>query len=252
MYQPSRSGQVKSVNMSRAAFWLDTQVLLVTVDAVAGNGSKAVFTGIVQHLGRIASARISSGRLALSVGAGAVAADAAIGDSICVNGVCLTVTGKSGEVLSFDVIGETLSRTTLGELTEGAPVNLEPSLRPSDRMGGHFVTGHVDGVASMCERTDAAGEVRMTCQVDPSLTRMMILKGSVAVDGVSLTLTDLGEDRFGVALIPHTLSATTLGSKRSGDRVNVEADLIGKWVVKALRAPGGTLTEDFLREHGFA
>jgi riboflavin synthase len=191
-----------------------------------------------------------------------LAGDAKIGDSICVNGVCLTVAAKSGGVseayaaksgglLRFDVIGETLARTTLGELRAGEAVNLEPSLRPGDRMGGHFVTGHIDGVATVAERVETPGEVRMTFACDASLAAGMITRGSIALDGVSLTLTDVSADRFTVALIPHTLSVTTLGERRTGDRVNVETDLIGKWVLKALGKPGG-VTEDFLREHGFA
>ena len=211
-----------------------------------------MFTGIIRHLGRVQSVRRSAGALVLSVEAGPLADDAGIGDSVCVNGVCLTVTARSSPALAFDVIGETLSRTTLGGLHEGAPVNLEPSLRPSDRMGGHFVTGHVDGVGTVCARDESAGEVRMAFEVARELTQTMIPKGSVAVDGVSLTLTEVGDGRFAVALIPHTLAVTTLGSRRAGDRVNVETDLIGKWVFKALGKAGPAITEEFLREHGFA
>ncbi len=227
-----------------------------------------MFTGIVRHLGRVAAVSKSSEKLALSVEAGPLAEDARIGDSICVSGVCLTVTAKSPKALSFDVIGETLSRTTLGKLQRGDSANLEPSLRPSDRLGGHFVTGHVDGIATVAERVDAPGEVRLTFQAEPALTRMMIPKGSVAVDGVSLTLTEVSEERFGVALIPHTLSQTTLGAIQTGDRVNIETDLLGKWVVKALGLGKGDsplnntegtvpfsadpISEQFLREHGFA
>jgi len=220
-----------------------------------------MFTGIVQCLGRVTSARRSAGRLILRVEAGPAAEDARVGDSICVSGVCLTVTEKSARTLAFDVIGETLSATTLGTVDEGDAVNLEPSLRPSDRLGGHFVTGHVDGTGALSERVQAPGEVRMTFLVDPQLTRMMLPKGSVAVDGVSLTLTGVSDGKFSVALIPHTLSVTTLGALRPGARVNVETDLIGKWVVKALgngiRPLNGAkgsdaISEDFLREHGFA
>ena len=211
-----------------------------------------MFTGIVQHLGRVTSAHRTADRLVLSVDAPPSAQDAKIGDSISVSGVCLTVTGTSGDVLRFDVTGETLSLSTLGDLTEGALVNLEPSLRPSDRMGGHFVTGHIDGIGTLTERTETPGETRMTFRTDAAVTQMMILRGSVAVDGVSLTLTDVSEGTFSVVLIPHTLSVTTLGTIRPGGRVNIETDLIGKWVLKALGQAGGTVTEDFLREHGFA
>lgn len=211
-----------------------------------------MFTGIVQHVGRVTSALRAVGRLVLSANAPPLARDAGTGDSIAVNGVCLTVTEISGDVLSLDVTGETLSLTTLGDLAEGALVNLEPSLRPADRMGGHFVTGHIDGIGTVTERTETPGETRMTFRTDAALTEMMIPKGSVAVEGVSLTLTDVSEGTFSVVLIPHTLSVTTLGAIRPGGRVNIETDLIGKWVLKALGQAGGALTEDFLREHGFA
>jgi riboflavin synthase len=210
-----------------------------------------MFTGIVQHLGRVTETSRSAGGLRLAVDAGPLAAETKTGDSVCVIGVCLTVTDRAGDVLRFDVIGETLSLSTLGDLRRGAPVNLELSLRPADRLGGHFVTGHVDGVATVRDRRETPGEVRMSFACDGALTRQMIAKGSVAVDGVSLTLTEVGQGFFEVALIPHTLSVTTLGSRRSGDRVNLETDLLGKWVLKALGKSDG-LTESFLREHGFA
>ena len=210
-----------------------------------------MFTGIVQYLGRVVAASPSSGALKLSVYAGPLAAETKVGDSVSVNGVCLTVSDRSGEPLTFDVIGETLDRSTLGELRTGDPVDLELALRPVDRMGGHFVTGHIDGVATVGSRRDSPAEVRVAFSSDPSLTRQMIPKGSVAVDGVSLTLTAVGQGSFEVALIPHTLEVTTLGARRAGDRVNIETDLLGKMVLKALGKDSG-LTEDFLREHGFA
>ena len=213
-----------------------------------------MFTGIVQHLGRVREARMTSERLRLTVVSGPLATGAAFGDSVCVNGVCLTVTDAAAQDLTFDVIGETLSRSTLGELSRDAPVNLEPSLRPTDRLGGHFVTGHIDGVGTVAEVLQSPSEVRMRFWADVSLTGMMIPRGSITVDGVSLTLTDAADGSFGVALIPHTLQETTLGMRRAGDHVNIETDLIGKWVVKLL-AKGdrsGGVTEEFLREHGFA
>jgi riboflavin synthase len=219
----------------------------------ASQGGFTLFTGVIQHLGRVRTTRRSAEGLSLSVDAGPLAADASMGDSICVNGVCLTVTRMEGQLLSFDVVGETLSLSALAELHDDDPVNLEPSIRPADRIGGHFVTGHVDGVGTVSLRTQSAGDVRMVFQADPMLARMMIPKGSVAVDGVSLTLTRVTEGgEFAVALIPHTLAVTTLGMRRPGDRVNVETDLIGKWVARVLGKADGRVTEDFLREHGFA
>ena len=212
-----------------------------------------MFTGIVQHLGRVDSALHSAGRLRLTVSAGSVAEDAAVGDSILTSGVCLTVTHVADDLLTFDVIDETLGISTLGVLREGDAVNLEPSLRASDRLGGHFVTGHVDGVATLRDRTETAGEVRMVFTAEATLTTMMIHKGSVALDGISLTLTEVGETHFSVALIPHTLAVTTLGGLSPGERVNVETDLIGTWVLKALGKMGTVpISESFLREHGFA
>ena len=211
-----------------------------------------MFTGIVQHLGRVTAARKSAGKMTLSVDAGPVADDAAIGDSICTNGVCLTVNDNSSGVLTFDVMGETLSFSTLGELSEGSPVNLEPSLRPTDRMGGHFVTGHIAGVATVTDTSETPGELRMSFKADPKLTDMMLFKGSIAIDGISLTLADVAEGSFSVALIPHTLAVTTLGTRKPGDKVNIETDLIGKWVLKSVGKTGGNITQEFLSEHGFA
>ena len=211
-----------------------------------------MFTGIVQHLGRVVGVRKSVDRMVLSVDAGPVAADAGVGDSICANGVCLTVTDNTSGTLTFDVIGETLSVSTLDALLDGASVNLEPSLRPTDRMGGHFVTGHIDGTVVITDLTETPGEWRMSFKADRKLTDMMLFKGSIAIDGVSLTLTDVGDGVFSVGLIPHTLKVTTLGSCKPGDRVNVETDLIGKWVLKSIWKTGGDITEEFLGEHGFA
>ncbi len=209
-----------------------------------------MFTGIVQYLGRVVSASRSSGAMRLAVYAGPLAAETRIGDSVAVNGCCLTVSDRSGEPLTFDVIGETLSHSTLGALGVGDSVNLELALRPADRMGGHFVTGHVDGVATVAGRRESSAEVRISFACDASLTRQMIPKGSVSVDGVSLTLTSVGEGSFEVALIPHTIEVTTLGARRPGDRVNIETDVLGKMVLRALGRDSG-ISEGFLREHGF-
>jgi len=197
-----------------------------------------MFTGIVQHVGTVRNVARRADACALSVDAGPVAEGAAAGDSICVDGACLTVTGASGPLLSFDVGAETLRRTTLGELHEGARVNLEPSLRVGDRLGGHFVSGHVDGVGVIRRKDELSGEVRLRVEVEPALSADMVMKGSVAVDGISLTVAGLERDAFEVSLVPYTLAVTTMGHKGPGDHVNVECDMIGRWVKRVLE--GGT------------
>ena len=158
-----------------------------------------------------------------------------VGDSVCVNGVCLTVSGKKGSVLSFDVMEETLHVTNLGDLTENSKVNIEKSLRLTDVVGGHFVTGHIDGTGRIAQIQKLSdGSVREVIETKENLTAMMLRKGSVAVDGISLTLVDIQKNNFSVCLIPHTLSATTLGYKAVGATVNIEADMLGKYVRNAV------------------
>ncbi len=210
-----------------------------------------MFTGIVAQTGQVLSAD-RAGTLELSVEAGAVGEGAAIGDSICVHGVCLTVSEATDGRLHFDVGAETLRRTTLGELRRGDRVNLEPALRVGDRLGGHFVSGHVDGVGTVSRSVELPGETRLRVDVAPELTDNMIMKGSVAVDGVSLTVAALERGAFEVSLIPHTLRATTLSECRTGVRVNVECDMIGRWVGRFLGADGRSgLTVEHLEEQGF-
>jgi riboflavin synthase len=198
-----------------------------------------MFTGIVEELGEVVSVEHLDGAARLTVRGPQVTADARHGDSIAVNGTCLTVTGLSGSDFTADVMAETLRRTGLGDLAPGSPVNLERSLRVGDRLGGHMVGGHVDGVGTITSRV--SGErwdvVRVT--VPPGLARYLVEKGSIAVDGVSLTVSALGggpaePDWFEVSLIPATLAATTLGQARPGSHVNLEADVIGKYVERML------------------
>jgi len=198
-----------------------------------------MFTGIVEELGEVVSVEHLDAAARITVQGPQVTADARHGDSIAVNGTCLTVTGLSGSEFTADVMAETLRRTGLGELAPGSPVNLERSLRVGDRLGGHMVQGHVDGVGTVTSRV--SGErwdvVRITAP--PGLARYLVEKGSVAVDGVSLTVSALGggeaEPWFEVSLIPATLAATTLGRVQPGTGVNLEADVIGKYVERMLR-----------------
>jgi riboflavin synthase len=204
-----------------------------------------MFTGIVEELGEVVSVEHLDGAARITVRGPQVTADARAGDSIAVNGICLTVTGLSGSDFTADVMAETLRRTGLGDLAPGSPVNLERSLRVGDRLGGHLVQGHVDGVGQIVSRAPAEHWEVVRITVPPALGRYLVEKGSVAVDGVSLTISALGgggpggdsagdEAWFEVSLIPATLAATTLGRVQPGAGVNLEADVIGKYVERML------------------
>jgi riboflavin synthase len=193
-----------------------------------------MFTGIVVGTGTVKRARMRAGVQELEVEAQREARELKRGDSIAVNGVCLTVTQAGRRRFGAQVVPETLARTTLRELTKGDPVNLELPTRPTDRLGGHFVQGHVDGRARVIrvEEDDGARRVWMTSGDD--LIRYMVTKGSIALDGVSLTLAEVGRTSFQVALIPHTLAATTLGSWKVGTEANVEVDVLAKYVERLM------------------
>lgn len=194
-----------------------------------------MFTGLIEELGSVARITNEGSGIELTVHCPLVASDAALGDSIAINGCCLTVTKVQGDRLSFQAGSETLSRTSLGNLQVGDGVNLERSLAVGQRMGGHYVTGHVDALGHIDLRVDDGPWAEFWFKVPPELTRQMASKGSVAVDGISLTLVAVEADRFSVALIPHTLQVTTLGQKKPGDVVNIETDLLAKYVQRQLR-----------------
>ena len=200
-----------------------------------------MFTGLIVERGRLISDPVPSGQggVLLAVGMSPELAERlAIGDSLAVSGVCLTVTEKwTGQVL-VELSPETLARTSLGDLREGAEVNLEPALRMGDPLGGHMVQGHVDATAEVMERRDLDGHCEMAFSIPPALRPFLVEKGSVTVDGVSLTVSVLRQHRFEVALIPHTLAMTTLSLRQPGDRVNLEMDVIGKYVHRILAARG--------------
>jgi riboflavin synthase len=195
-----------------------------------------MFTGLVEELGTVASIEQRGPGVRLTIEASLVAADAAMGASVAINGCCLTVVAIEGNRLGFDAGSETLSRTNLGRLVAGSRVNLERALKAGDRLGGHYVTGHIDAVGTVAERRDEADWSFFWFHAPPNLTRQMASKGSIAVDGVSLTLVDVEASRFSVALIPHTLAVTTLGSRKPGDEVNLETDLLAKYVEQQLAA----------------
>ncbi|MCA8996384.1 MAG: riboflavin synthase [Planctomycetaceae bacterium] len=196
-----------------------------------------MFTGLVEGLGTIVAIERKDSAIDVTIEPGDALADrdsTAIGDSVSINGCCLTVIAISESGWTFQAGAETLSRTNLGQLTSGSFVNLERSLRPTDRLGGHFVQGHVDDQGTV-ERIEQDGEwTTMWFQVPERLTRQMVSKGSITVDGVSLTLVEVTSNSFSVALIPHTLQVTTLGRLRVGDPVNIETDIIGKYLEKLL------------------
>jgi riboflavin synthase len=193
-----------------------------------------MFTGLVQSLAVVRSLERVGPGVRLVIADAQIASRSTIGDSIAINGCCLTVVAVSGDGLSFDAGEETLSRTNLGELEQGSHVNLETSLKLGDDLGGHLVTGHIDAVGTVDERQDDAEWSKIWFRVPTELTRQMASKGSVAVDGVSLTLVEVESERFSVALIPHTLKVTTLGQRSVGDRVNIETDVLAKYVERQL------------------
>ena len=216
-----------------------------------------MFTGIIEAIGTVREwARNARGARA-TIASGPLLEGLRMGDSIAVDGACLTVTALKGEGFTCDLSVETLARTTLGSLRVGSRVNLERPLRLGDRLGGHLVTGHVDSVGEIVRRTPQGDGEFWRFRFPKDLAPLLVMKGSIAVDGISLTVADLTQDVFAAALIPHTLRHTTLPSKRVGDPVNLEADLLGKHVARFLAAqsqpagPGG-LTLALLEEHGFA
>ncbi len=193
-----------------------------------------MFTGIVTATGTVRRLAPRDKGLELALDAGPLAGELRVGESLAVNGVCLTVRHRRGETVAADLMPETARVTTLGSLRPGDRVNLEPALRLGDRLGGHLVTGHVDGVGTIRSVRREGNAVLVEVAAPPSVSRYLVPKGSVAVDGVSLTVSACAGDGFTVSLIPHTLAVTTLGRLRAGDRVNLEADLVGKYVLRHL------------------
>ena len=223
-----------------------------------------MFTGIVEELGQLKGIKAGSKSAFLEIKAKQVLQDVKIGDSIAVNGVCLTVTSFQQDWFTADVMAETLNKTNLGSLRSGERVNLERALRLSDRLGGHIVSGHIDGVGTITSQQVVDIAVLTEIAAPPQVLKYVIPKGSIAIDGISLTVVELTSSGFTVSLIPHTAKLTTLGFKKTGERVNLEGDVLGKYVERLLRfAPGdnqqnlegGTgptgVNLDFLTRHGF-
>ena len=209
-----------------------------------------MFTGIIQDTGTVRKFTRRGGDALIEVATSLPLDDVKIGDSIAVSGACLTVTALAAQGFTFDVSAETLSRTTLGGLRAGDRVNLEKALRMSDFLGGHLVLGHVDCVGRIVERTARADSIVCGFTLERGLSKYVVARGSVTVDGISLTVNSCEGDRFYVNIIPHTAEKTTLAGKKAGDPVNIETDILGKYVEKLLR-PGRGVDMDVLREHGF-
>lgn len=221
-----------------------------------------MFTGIVEELGTVRSIQRKSEGAILEIQASEVLTDAKVGDSIAVDGACLTIVSLTSEAFAGDISAETLRRTTLGERKVGEQVNLERSLRLSDRLGGHLVLGHVDEVATICAWKDEGDASLMRVTISDNTRRYITYKGSVTVDGISLTVSDVSKDSFEVALIPHTKAVTTLDMKRTGTRVNLEVDLIARYIETLLKnsdevsgwteqTGSETLNLSFLAKHGY-
>lgn len=214
-----------------------------------------MFTGLIETVGTVARVERRGGAALLTVAATLPAAEVSLGDSIAVNGACLTVVARGEGTFTFDVSPETWAHTTFRHLAGGSPVNLERALRLADRLDGHIVTGHVDCVANVAERRETDGNIVFTFRLPPEHARHLVAKGSVAVDGVSLTVNSVSEDGFCVNIIPHTASRTTLHGRRQGEFVNIETDILGKYVERLFagrctgRQDGVTL--ELLAKSGF-
>ena len=212
-----------------------------------------MFTGLIEEQGRVLTPP-RNGKLSLA--ASKVTEGLSLGDSIAVNGVCLTVSAFSGQRFTADVMPETLHRSNLGELRTGSLVNLERALPATGRFGGHFVSGHIDGVGSLLSVRPVGNALIFSIRAAPELLRGIVEKGSVAIDGISLTVAAVGAADFTVSLIPHTRTVTNLGAKRIGSLLNIETDILGKYALKLLggesSAAGKTgLTREYLMQHGF-
>lgn len=216
-----------------------------------------MFTGIIQDKGRVALVERQSKGLTLKISTNLDLSSLKIGDSIAVDGVCLTVVELAGQSFLVEVSPETRQRTTLAKIKEGQEVNLELPLKMSDPLGGHFVAGHVDGTGEIVALIPEGNSQRYFFRTSPEITNYLIPKGSVAVDGISLTIVDCQREEFSVVVIPHTAAKTTLGKKKVGDQVNLEVDLLAKYIEKFLRhqeviKPRQTkIDEAYLAEHGF-
>lgn len=216
-----------------------------------------MFTGIIEEIGRIDSIKKGTQSAVLGIRCQKVLEGTKIGDSIAVNGVCLTVTSLHEQGYTADVMAETLERSSLGSLSKNSPVNLERAMAADGRFGGHIVAGHIDGTGKIRDIRRDETAVWYTVEAEPQILRYVVEKGSIAIDGISLTVARVTERDFSVSIIPHTQGETSLGFRQKGDIVNLECDVIGKYVEKLMKPAGiitsveSNITDTFLMEHGF-
>jgi riboflavin synthase len=213
-----------------------------------------MFTGIVEDRAKVLRIERRGQEKRLSLELPRHLTEVQLGDSININGVCLTIVQKKEQKVELDLSPETLEKTALKELKEGDQVNLERALRLTDRLGGHIVTGHVDGIGDIVEKREGTGFLQLRVRIPESMSRYVVQKGSIAIDGISLTVNEYQEGEIWMTLIPYTIEKTTLGQKRVGDRVNLEADILAKYVEKFLDRGGKKIGEvdlSFLKDHGF-
>lgn len=217
-----------------------------------------MFTGIVEEIGSVSAVKKGAVQSRLVISGKKIFGDLKLGDSVAVNGVCLTATDISGSTFTADVMNETFSRSSLSSLKAGSRVNLERAMAANDRFGGHIVAGHIDGTGTITDIRRDDNAVWYTISADRSILRYIVEKGSVAVDGISLTVAKVNDSAFSVSVIPHTAKETVLSERKCGDKVNLENDIIGKYVEKFMRtdktdedAKKSTITAEFLSRHGF-
>ncbi|WP_062514900.1 riboflavin synthase [Halobacillus sp. KGW1] len=216
-----------------------------------------MFTGIVEEIGTMKSVKNKTEALEVTVEADVVVKDVQLGDSISVNGVCLTVAGFTDKTVTFDVMPETYRATNIHELKQGSPVNLERAMAAGGRFGGHLVSGHIDGTGTIVSKKPESNAVYYEIELPDELIHYFVYKGSIAVDGTSLTVFGVSENKVTISLIPHTVEHTVLGGKDRGDRVNIECDMIGKYVAHFLGAEkkheqAAGMSQQFLKDNGFA
>lgn len=213
-----------------------------------------MFTGIIENKGKVLRVEFRRQEKKLALELPFDLTEVQLGDSINVNGACLTVVGKKGQTIELDLSPETLQKTTLAKVKEGDNVNIERALRLSDRLGGHIVTGHIDGIGAITERIQERDFLHLRIRIPQSVSRYVVQKGSIAIDGISLTVNEYRGEEISLTLIPYTLEKTTLINKKVGDEVNAEADILGKYVEKMLDREGEKpkgIDLSFLKEHGF-
>jgi len=213
-----------------------------------------MFTGIIEDKGRVLTVEYRGQEKRLTIGLPPHLTEVQLGDSININGVCLTVARKGQQSIELDLSKETLQRSALGELKQGDEVNLERALRLSDRLGGHIVNGHIDGIGVIIEKKKERDFLQLTIRIPESVSKYVVQKGSIAIDGISLTVNEYQGGEIRLTLIPYTIEKTTLVDKKVGDRLNVEADILGKYVERLLARGDkktGEMDLSFLKEHGF-